>query len=144
MSDNQSTGSPFLDKVDIELQRAERYRIFVSLAILDFGFLSQGDSETDSELIQRLSQFVAQKIRAIDNVSVVEGKKLAFLFPETTRQEAEIASKRLRELLMNRLAELTEQAGERTVPFEMVSYPDAAGAKSIKQFLEEMSGRDRN
>ena len=133
-----------MEKVDTELKRAERYRIFISLAILDFGSLFPGDSENNTGLIQELIQFVAQKIRAIDNVSVVEGKKLAFLFPETTRQEAEIASKRLRDLLRNRLSEVTKSPNEKTIPFEMVSYPDAAGAKSVKQFLEEMSGKDLN
>lgn len=138
------TDGPFLDKVDVELKRAERYRIFISLAILDFGFLEQTAESGNTTLIDELTSFVEQKIRAIDDVSVVEGRKVAFLFPETTRQEAEIASKRLRDLLHEKLSELTSSVSDVTIPFEMVSYPDAAGAKSVRQFLTEMADKNSN
>lgn len=138
------TDKAFIDTVDTELKRAERYRIFVSLIVLDVGFVADAFSEQGQTVVNELLSAVRRHVRAIDNISLIQPYKLGLLFPETTRQGAEIASRRITELIRTRLSELNNQRFEQVIPLEMASYPDAAGAKSIADFLREYSQQSMN
>ncbi len=144
MDRNSITENLFLDRVNIELKRAERYRIFVSLIVLDVGFVQASFPEKNSSVMTELLGFIQKNVRAIDNVSLLTPFKLGLLFPETTRQGAEIASRRISDLIRTRLSELNNQNYEQVIPLEMASYPDAAGAKSITDFLREYSEKNIN
>jgi len=144
LSDRTTTDISFLDTVDVELKRAERYRIFVSLIVLDIGFLETAFSDRGVTVVKELFDAVRRQVRAIDNISLIQPYKLGLLFPETTRQGAEIASRRITELIRTKLSELNNQRFEQVIPLEMASYPDAAGAKSISDFLQEYSRQSMN
>jgi len=139
-----TSNDPFLAQVDIELQRAERYRIFVSLIVLDLSFVKDLFPHQEISIIDNLIQMIRKHIRTIDDVSKMEKEKLALLFPETTRQGAEIASKRIVEQIKDYLSKIKNKKFEQVIPLEMASYPDAAGAKSITDFLKEYSEKNRN
>ena len=134
----------FLEKVDLELKRAERYSVFVSLVVFDLSFLEDHLGSGTSSVVQRLSMDARRRVREIDVVSVIDDHKIVLLLPETPRQGAEIAGRRVSEMLREQLA--AEQIGiaEKVIPLEMASYPDAAGARTIRQFLEEYVQRHRN
>ncbi|UCE23237.1 MAG: hypothetical protein JSU74_07985 [Candidatus Zixiibacteriota bacterium] len=144
MGHNQVTEDLFLDRVNIELKRAERYRIFVSVIVLDVGFVQSSFPNQTSSVMTELRSVIQKNVRAIDNVSLLTPSKLGLLFPETTRQGAEIASRRISDLVRTRLSELSNQDYEQVIPLEMASYPDAAGAKSITDFLREYSEKNIN
>ena len=134
----------FLDRVDNELKRAERYRIFISLIVLDVGFIDSIFPGQTTEIMGDIVDAVKKHIRAIDNVAVLQPSKLGLLFPETTRQGAEIASRRITELIKTRLSERRNGRLDQIIQLEMASYPDAAGAKSIDDFLREYSDTNLN
>jgi len=144
LNHNTVTDESFLDTVEVELKRAERYRIFVSLIVLDVGFLETVLSDRGPAVMKELTSAVRRQVRAIDNISLIQPYKIGLLFPETTRQGAEIASKRVTELIRTRLSELNNKKFEQVIPLEMASYPDAAGAKSISDFLQEYSRQSMN
>jgi len=144
LSHNLIKDISFLDTVDVELKRAERYRIFVSLIVLDVGFLEAAYSDRGPTVVKELIDAVRRQVRAIDNISQIQPYKLGLLFPETTRQGAEIASKRITELIRMKLSELNNQRFDQIIPLEMASYPDAAGAQSISDFLQEYSRQSMN
>ena len=137
----QLAGTPFIDRVDIELKRAQRYQIFVSLLVYDLSFLSPNQIEEDSSLKNKILQAVSQAIRTIDNVSLLASNKIALLLPETNRQGAEIASKRISTIVSDCLKSLNVETTYDTVAPQMASYPDAAGMKTIKDFLTDFSGQ---
>jgi len=134
----------FLDRVGTELKRAERYRIFISLIVLDVDFIKSVFPRQSESILNDIMGLVQKHIRAIDNISLLDSFKLGLLFPETTRQGAEIASKRISEIIRNRLSELNDKKLDQVIPLEMASYPDAAGAKSITDFLQEYSEKHLN
>ncbi len=138
-----ATEEPFIDKVGIELKRAERYRIFVSLIVIDLGFLATVPGDRPDGLIDDLINVVGRNVRAIDNVSRLDENRLALLFPETTRQGAEIASKRITELIRTYLVNQGNRV-DQVIPLEMASYPDAAGARSVADFLRDFSDKNVN
>ncbi len=137
----QLSSSPFINRVDIELKRAQRYQIFVSLLVYDLSFLSTQKSESDSEnsLQEKILQAISQTVRAIDNVSMLAADKIALLLPETNRQGAEIASRRISSVLKECLDSHSSELKIEAVAPEMASYPDAAGMKSIKDYLTDFS-----
>lgn len=136
--------SGFLEKVGLELKRAERYSVFVSLVVLDLSFLTTYFGPEASGLIRRLHRTARVNVREIDSVSVVDGDKLVLLLPETPRQGAEIAGRRVSEVLQDELSRSGEELDDRIIPLEMASYPDAAGARTIADFLATYSHKHRN
>lgn len=139
LSGQQLLSSPFINQVDIELKRAQRYQIFVSLLVYDLSFLSNNNTESEKSLREKLLQAISQTVRAIDNVSMLAADKIALLLPETNRQGAEIASRRISSVLKECLDSNSENHTVETVAPEMASYPDAAGMKSIKDYLTDFS-----
>ena len=80
---------PFVERVGRELQRAERYRIFLSLIVLDFNsvrLISDGGETAD---VAKLVDLVTGNTRSVDHAALVETGKVAVLLPETPRQGAE-------------------------------------------------------
>ncbi len=138
------TEDTFFTRVGTELKRAERYRIFVSLIVLDVSAIQSTSAGDRSSIVNDVVGYVQQHIRAIDGISLLGPNKVAMLFPETNRQGAEIASKRICELMKLRLSELNGSRFDQVIPLEMASYPDAAGAKTITDFLTEYSGINLN
>lgn len=145
LTDNKKTEPQnFLNRVDIELKRAERYRIFISLLVLDLSFIDSELMDNQEAIKQEILDAVAKEIREIDLVSVLKDSKLALLFPETNRQGAEIASKRITEAIKKNLSEKKQESPAEVITMEMSSYPDAAGARSISEFLTEYSETNIN
>ena len=138
------TDSSFFERVGIELKRAERYRLFVSLIVLDLSLIRSLDRDHSYQLVADLLNVVQENIRVIDNASVLADHRLALLLPETSRQGAEIAARRLSELIRNNLTQQTSGRIDDTIPLEMASYPDAAGAKTVTGFSQELSEQSRN
>ncbi|MBD3258915.1 diguanylate cyclase [candidate division GN15 bacterium] len=134
----------FLSQAGVELNRAERYRVFVSLSVLDMGPFKEHLGESFTETVTKLVAQVRSRIRACDYASLVGPDCLALLFPETSRQEAEIAAKRTAELVRQHLSEAVGHEIAEKVPVEIASYPDTAGAKALAEFLQELADKSRN
>jgi len=141
----ESVVRTFVARVGEELHRAERYRIFIALTILDLNPVADliaGSSEP--EVLSDLEQTVSQSIRSCDYVSFVDNRCLGLLFPETSRQGAEVAIKRVTQLIQDELSRLTSRPVKQVIPAELASYPDAAGTRTISQFLEDFQHKSRN
>lgn len=134
----------FSKTLDLELQRAKRYRVFVSMTVFDLSFLKTGSCETNGTIVANSIELIRKNIRAIDSVAAIGKYKIGLLLPETPRQGAEVSSRRIAELLKNRLSSQPECNAAELIPLEMVSYPDAAGARSFSEFLEEITVTNRN
>ncbi len=134
----------FFSQVDLELKRAERYSVFVSLVVLDFSFLQEYSGPDTAAIMSRLFASARRNVREVDILSMTDESKIVLLMPETPRQGAEIAGRRIRELLRDRLSAESGELADHVIPMEMASYPDAAGARTIRDFLREYSESHRN
>jgi PleD family two-component response regulator len=130
---------PFFNQLNIELNRAERYRFFVSMLVYDFSAKPEKVEEQNKLMSEELMNNIANDLRTIDIVSSLESGKLALLFPETNRQGAEVVSKRVSEIIKHHISDKYNNDIDNLITPEMSSYPDAAGAKSIKDFISEYS-----
>jgi hypothetical protein len=143
-ADDPMIDTTFLSHAGVELKRAERYRIFVSLVVVDLAGVQAQLGGPLAETGTPLLEALRGHIRASDVASLVDDTSLALLFPETSRQGAEAAGRRLVEFIRKHLAERTGQSADQVIPMEMASYPDAAGARSLATFLEELAHKHRN
>ena len=143
MVDVLNNRDSFMNQVGLELKRAERYSIFVSLLLFDLSTIIK-ENDTSNEVIASILTRIAAQIREMDNAALVDDNKLALLFPETDRQGAEIASKRIVEAIKGQLKQLFDHEPNDIITAEMASYPDAAGAKSIKDFMAEYAENMKN
>ena len=134
----------FFDQAEVELKRAERYRVFVSLLVLDVSSVQKVTKISVSEAMGHVESITRQHIRACDYIASCGESCLVALFPETSRQGAEIAGKRLSEAIRAKISELSGGQVDEVVPLEMASYPDAAGARSVSTLLADLANRHRN
>ena len=134
----------FLNQVGIELKRAQRYRVFISLICIDLSFTNEVFGDRASEMKEKVVSLAKQNVRGSDILSLIGKNSLALLFPETSRQGAEVTSKRISELIRSQLTEVSEKQFENVIHLEMSSFPDTAGAKTIDAFLEELAAKSQN
>jgi len=143
-SDNKTSCGTFAARVGVELSRAERYRVFLSLTVLDLGPARDQAGSDAKEVLEDLTGQVQGAVRACDCVELLDGKCLAVLLPETKRQDAEIVAHRLADLVTGRLSKSSGASIEKVVPVEIASYPDTAGAKTMAEFLEDLAAKSQN
>jgi len=134
----------FSKALDLELQRAKRYRVFVSMTVFDLSFLKSGSTDSKEAIVADSIELIRENIRSIDSVAAIGEYKIGVLLPETPRQGAEVSSRRIAELLKDQLAAQPDGGPVELVPLEMVSYPDAAGARSFSEFLKDMAASSCN
>ena len=99
----------FIDTAGVELHRAERYRVFVSLSVIDLSFVRSIVGERYEDARDRIVKAVRRSIRACDSLSLLGDNTLSVLLPETSRQGAEIAMRRLSGLIRSELSDLIER-----------------------------------
>ena len=141
---DQQLPSSFINRAGIELHRAERYRVFVSLTVLDLEFVRRAVGERLLMVMKDLSELVQSSIRACDYIAQLDDSHLGLLLPETSRQGAEIAVKRLSDVIRGHLSKVLNEEVREVIPVEIASYPDTGGAKTLAGFLEELSHKSRN
>lgn len=129
----------FVHSAYLELKRAERYRLFLSIVTLDLGILGEADRVESSRIpLDELLDEVRDSIRAVDLAGLIGHRRLTILLPETGRQGASVAARRVTERVRNRLSEHSRVLRDQVIPLEMASYPDAAGTRSVRDLLEEL------
>jgi hypothetical protein len=137
----------FSSRIDFELKRAERYRIFLSLVVFNLGPVLENIVDNGHEAAKKKEEFLSamrdnirHSVREIDAISNSGMSRVALLFPETPRQGAEAAARRISSMLNSYCSDYLKKPVDLLLPVEISSFPDAAGARSITSYLEEFSG----
>jgi len=136
----------FSSRISYELKQAERYRIFVSLLVFNFqpvlekvadrNLKSQEDKDS---FLQAVKSVIRGSVREVDSVSNSSLVKVGILCPETSRQGAEAAARRLQDSLSHFCADFFGNGNDFLIPVEISSFPDAAGARSLASYSDEFT-----
>ena len=126
----------------MELKRAERYRNFLSLLVLNLSeFLGTAgrrkinSPEDIREFVDAAASRIKSGARETDTVSILDEDRLVMLLPETDRNGAETAACRFSELLGEYIAEFLECDYQFDVQLEVSSFPNATNDISMKSRL---------
>lgn len=129
----------------MELKRAERYRNFLSLLVLNLSeFLSTAgrrkitSDEEATRFMESLINRIQKGARETDVISGARNAHLVMLLPETNQVGAEIAAKRFRKLLSEFLADYLDSDYRFDIPLEITSFPDQSGLKHFTNRLETL------
>lgn len=138
--------SEFAEHIGYELKRAERYRYFVSLVvfnvgpIIDLGGNGQLRLEGQrTDFVDQVRNVISKIAREVDAVSDRNNTKIGLLLPETSRQGAEAAARRISNSLSQFCTDYFRKQSDYLVPIEISSFPDAAGTRSVASYMEEFS-----
>jgi GGDEF domain-containing protein len=123
----------FRDHVLLELKRAERYRNFLSMLVLNLSeFLSsagrrkiKSDKEAD-EFIKDVLYRLRLVSRETDTISPIDHSRLVMILPETDQKGAHIARDRMRAQLSDYLSEFLELDYKFEIPVEITSFPEGS------------------
>lgn len=137
----------FRDMAVMELKRAERYRNFLALLVLNLSeFLDTAGRrkiETDSEanaFIEQATRRVKASMRETDMISRLDDSRLVMLLPETDDSGAKITANRIGGLISDFMSEFLESDYNFDVPVEISSFPEAAGRKSFQSRINSLFG----
>jgi len=150
LMDNKTAGMgnqrDFADLISYELRRAERYRIFLSLVVFNIGPIielggngSLVKDDDREQFVGNLFEILKGSVRDVDLLSEREGIKIGVLLPETPRQGAEAAARRISDSLYSFCSDYFKKPADYLVPVEISSFPDAAGARSIASYIEDFN-----
>ncbi len=131
----------FAKKVQLELKRASRYRTFISLIIIDLSSIGAFEDNT-SPILEDITMAVRGNIRETDEAATLDGNRIGLLVPETSRQGAEIAARRIHEVVKSHLNGMGALNGTNPVRLEIASFPDAGGNRTVAEFIEELAGTE--
>ena len=95
--------SAFLDILEHELRRANRYERTLSLAIFDIDLFKKVNDTwghlAGDYVLRELSRLVADHIRRVDTFARYGGEEFALILPETGRDDARMVCEKLRTLI---------------------------------------------
>lgn len=110
---NLSNRRYFMEQAEEELHRAQRYKMPLSLLMLDIDhFKLINDSyghKTGDQVLQKLSELLQQSLREVDVLGRIGGEEFAILLPESNMEQAVEVAERLRVQVAN--AKLLEVNG---------------------------------
>ena len=141
---NKLASEVFINQAGLELKRAERYRIFVSLVVLDLSFDEAGDKLPQTFSGETIADVIRSNVRSSDNFAFLDDRSVAILFPETSRQGAEVTARRISEAIRGEIKKISGNGFNDVIPLEMASYPDSGGARTIAEFLAVLADRKQN
>jgi len=135
----------FRDIALMELKRAERYRNFLSLLVLNLSeFLSTAgrrkivSREEAERFMETLVNRVKGGARETDLISGVNTQHLVMLLPETDRNGARVAGERLKKLLSEFLSDFLESEYQFEIPLEITSFPEQSGKRNFQNRLQNV------
>ncbi|HSG05016.1 MAG TPA: sensor domain-containing diguanylate cyclase, partial [Nitrospiria bacterium] len=90
----------FRKQLNLEINRAERYRRSASLMMIDIDYFKQYNDANGhikgNEVLKNLGRILKDVSREVDIVARYGGEEFAIIMPETERKEAQILSERVR------------------------------------------------
>ena len=147
--DRMNRESDFASRIGYELKRAERYRIFLSLVTFNIGPIldlagdqALRDEAEKTRFLDGLHRTVQRSVREVDSLSDTGSVKIGLLLPETPRQGAEAAARRISETLHRYCIDYFSRPADYLVPVEISSFPDAAVARSIASYMEDFDSEN--
>ena len=140
----------FDSRLDMEWQRARRYKLPLSVVVLDVdSFKSYNDTfghPAGDVILRRMASALAQTARLSDTVARYGGEEFSLILPHTDSTEAMIVGERLRALLLrsewpNR--PITASIGLATLTDSMTSPDGLVGAADSALYFAKEHGRNQ-
>ena len=135
----------FEDRLQLEMRRAERYFVFLSLLLMrvdcaDFR-AGRWRWRAKRDFLPDVSEVLKNNTRDVDSMFTYPGERFAFLMPETNDEGAYEAAQRLRRLVENAKLRRLSPLSKLRVSFGLSSFPSDARNKPqlVKNALRSLA-----
>ena len=144
----------FMDVAGIEFKRCQRYKLVMSLVMIDLDYFKQVNDtlghQAGDQVLVGLARLMRQMFRTTDVIARYGGEEFVLLLPQTSIEEAKIAAEKLRSEL-RKTALGAVPAGDLTCSIGASQYPSQKvdGIESLIEradqalYRAKTSGRDR-
>lgn len=114
----------FIDRLDIELQRAKRYGRVVSLLIIAIDGADKTKQQFPKSFLREFTRMVLDQARTVDITVTISSEEFALILPETAFANAMLAAERIRHAIAEHTFE--DDGGDRkiTVSVGVAAYPE--------------------
>ena len=136
--------------LEVEIERASRYGISVSLIFMDMDYFKQVNDQyghvIGSKLLVEVSQQLLKGLRKVDIVARYGGDEFVIVLPQTHIKAATMIAERLRRSIDKHVFLKSENLSLRlTASFGIASYPDHAATKDdLIRLADEAMYRVKN
>jgi diguanylate cyclase (GGDEF)-like protein len=114
----------FIDRLDIELQRAKRYGRVVSLLIISIDGADKSKEAFPKTFLREFTRMVLDQARTVDITVTISSEEFALILPETPFDNAKLAAERIRKAIEEHTFEDAENKRQITVSVGVAAYPE--------------------
>ena len=133
------TGLPnreaYNQKLFDEMQRWQRYKHPLSLAVIDIDFFKKINDgyghQTGDKVLQVVAHFVSKKLREIDFIARFGGEEFVLILPETTTDQSLILLNRIREKLASTPFKTGDEKITVTVSIGVAEFTDGDSSEDV-------------
>lgn len=114
----------FIDRLDIEMQRAKRYGRVVSLLIISIDGADKSHDIVPKSFLLEFTRTVLDQARTVDITVTISSEEFALILPETPFDNAKLAAERIRKAIEEHTFEENDGKKQITVSVGVASYPE--------------------
>lgn len=114
----------FIDRLDIELQRAKRYGRVVSLLIISIDGADKNKDAFPKTFLREFTRMVLDQARTVDITVTISSEEFALILPETPFDNARLAAERIRKAIEEHTFEEGADKRQITVSVGVAAYPE--------------------
>lgn len=117
----------FIDRLDIELQRAKRYGRVVSLLIIAIDGADKSKDAYPKSFLREFTRMVLEQARTVDITVTISSEEFALILPETPFSNAVLAAERIKTAIAEHTFEDDGVKRNITVSIGVAAYPEHSG-----------------
>jgi len=117
----------FIDRLDIELQRAKRYGRVVSLLIIAIDGVEKAKDQYPKSFLREFTRMVLEQARTVDITVTISSEEFALILPETAFANANLAAERIRHAIAEHAFDDDGVQRKITVSVGVAAYPEHSG-----------------
>lgn len=117
----------FIDRLDIELQRAKRYGRVVSLCIISIDGAEKMKEAFPKSFLREFTRMVLEQARTVDITVTISSEEFALILPETPFSNAVLAAERIKTAIAENTFEDDGDSRKITVSIGVAAYPEHSG-----------------
>lgn len=114
----------FIDRLDIELQRAKRYGRVISLCIISIDGADKAKTKFPKSFLREFTRMVLDQARTVDITVTISSEEFALILPETQFQNAVLAAERIKLAIAENQFDDDGEKRHITVSIGVAAYPD--------------------